>query len=75
MLGFFFCSNFLSEIQNGRTPNPDIVCNKSIKFNSFYKFAIGELKAWKIATGHYAQLALSRHNGGGENNYHGDMKV
>ena len=55
------CSYFLSEIQKGRTPNPDIICNKSIKFNSFYNYAVGELNAWKIATGHYAQLSSSPH--------------
>ena len=57
-------SHFLSEIQKGRTPNPDIVCNKSIKFNSFYNHAIGDLQAWKVATGHYAQLASSTHTAG-----------
>ena len=57
-------SYFLSEIQKGRTPNPDIICNKSIKFNSFYKYAVGELNAWKVATGHYAQLASSPHTKG-----------
>lgn len=54
-----FNSHFLSEIQKGRTPNPDIVCNKSIKFNSFYNYAIGDLEAWRVATGHYAQLTSS----------------
>ena len=57
-------SYFLSEIQKGHTPNPDIICNKSIKFNSFYNYAVGELHAWKIATGHYAQLAPSPYTKG-----------
>ncbi|MDP0596206.1 MAG: 7-cyano-7-deazaguanine synthase, partial [SAR86 cluster bacterium] len=45
---------FLSEHEKGRTPNPDILCNREIKFKSFldYAFKIG---ADHIATGHYAQ--------------------
>ena len=64
---FVFISNsyFLSEIQNGRTPNPDIICNKKVKFNSFYDFAVNDLGAWKIATGHYARVTPST-NGKGE---------
>ena len=47
--------NFLSEHEKGRTPNPDILCNREIKFKSFldYAFKIG---ADFIATGHYAKL-------------------
>lgn len=44
---------FLSELSLGRTPNPDIMCNKYIKFDAFIKKA-KELGAEKIATGHYA---------------------
>ena len=46
---------FLSEHEKGRTPNPDILCNREIKFKSFldYAFKIG---ADHIATGHYARL-------------------
>ena len=46
---------FLSEHKKGRTPNPDILCNREIKFKSFldYAFKIG---AEHIATGHYAKL-------------------
>lgn len=44
---------FLSELQKGRTPNPDIMCNKYIKFDVFIKEA-KKLGADKIATGHYA---------------------
>ena len=47
--------HFLDEYKIGRTPNPDILCNTEIKFNTFLKYAI-ELGADKIATGHYAQL-------------------
>ena len=44
--------NFIDEYQKGRTPNPDILCNKYIKFDYFLRFA--EEKGFdKIATGHY----------------------
>ncbi len=45
---------FLEELKQGRTPNPDIMCNKYIKFDMFVKEAI-KLGAEKIATGHYAR--------------------
>ena len=45
-------SYFLEEYQNGRTPNPDILCNSEIKFKSFLDHAL-ELGAVYIATGHY----------------------
>lgn len=45
---------FLDEYRKGRTPNPDILCNKEIKFKTFLEHAI-ELGAEKIATGHYAR--------------------
>lgn len=46
---------FLSEHSKNRTPNPDVICNREIKFNSFLNYSI-ELGAKKIATGHYAQI-------------------
>ena len=46
---------FLDELKKGRTPNPDVMCNKYIKFDLFYKKA-KELGADYIATGHYAKL-------------------
>ncbi|NNM59672.1 MAG: tRNA 2-thiouridine(34) synthase MnmA [Legionellales bacterium] len=46
--------NFLATYAAGRTPNPDILCNKEIKFKAFLDYAIS-LGADKIATGHYAQ--------------------
>ena len=52
-------SYFLSEYKSGRTPNPDIMCNKYIKFDSFLKFA-KEHGADYVATGHYAKIV---HNG------------
>lgn len=46
---------FLQEYRNGRTPNPDVLCNKEIKFKEFLDWAM-RLGADFIATGHYAQL-------------------
>jgi tRNA-specific 2-thiouridylase len=43
------------EYKKGRTPNPDVMCNKSVKFGGFLKFALKE-GADFIATGHYARL-------------------
>jgi len=48
-------SYFLEEYTRGRTPNPDVMCNKEIKFKAFLKFAM-ELDAVKLATGHYARI-------------------
>jgi tRNA-specific 2-thiouridylase len=48
---------FLSEFKAGRTPNPDILCNKHIKFKAFLNYAIEDLGAEYIATGHYARVA------------------
>lgn len=46
---------FLAEFQAGRTPNPDILCNKHIKFKAFLEYAL-DLGADFIATGHYARV-------------------
>ncbi len=48
---------FLSEFKAGRTPNPDILCNKHVKFKAFLDYAIQDLGADFIATGHYARVA------------------
>ncbi|MFA7302531.1 MAG: hypothetical protein WC030_02165 [Candidatus Paceibacterota bacterium] len=42
----------LAEYAVGRTPNPDVMCNKEVKFGAFYRYAMGE-GAEAIATGHY----------------------
>ncbi|MGE3317770.1 MAG: tRNA 2-thiouridine(34) synthase MnmA [Candidatus Berkiella sp.] len=47
-------SDFLDEYRAGRTPNPDILCNKEIKFKAFLDHAL-KLGADYIATGHYVQ--------------------
>ena len=49
---------FLEEYKAGRTPNPDIMCNKEIKFKAFLEFAAEDLGADYIATGHYVQRRL-----------------
>ncbi|MFT2110171.1 tRNA 2-thiouridine(34) synthase MnmA [Marinomonas sp. 2405UD68-3] len=46
--------HFLEEYKMGRTPNPDILCNKEIKFKAFLEYAL-ELGADYIATGHYVR--------------------
>lgn len=48
-------SVFLEEYSSGRTPNPDVLCNKEIKFDAFLNFAMS-INAQNIATGHYARL-------------------
>ena len=46
---------FLAEYRAGRTPNPDVMCNKEIKFKAFLDYAM-TLGADYVATGHYAQV-------------------
>ncbi len=52
---------FLTEYNKGRTPNPDILCNKEIKFKVFLEYA-KELKADYIATGHYVRKITDENN-------------
>lgn len=49
--------HFLNEYKAGRTPNPDILCNKEIKFKAFLEYAAEDLGANYIATGHYVRRA------------------
>ncbi|PKM88081.1 MAG: tRNA 2-thiouridine(34) synthase MnmA [Firmicutes bacterium HGW-Firmicutes-10] len=48
-------SVFLEETKKGRTPNPDILCNRHIKFSAFFKYARSMGFEW-VATGHYARV-------------------
>ncbi len=50
--------HFLAEYRAGRTPNPDVLCNREIKFKAFLDYAL-ELGADYIATGHYARKQQS----------------
>jgi tRNA-specific 2-thiouridylase len=51
-----------SEYQKGRTPNPDVLCNREIKFDAFLK-AAEEYQADFVATGHYCKKETSTQNG------------
>ncbi len=57
--------HFLEEYKAGRTPNPDILCNKEIKFKAFLDYAI-HLGADYIATGHYVRNQVIQQNDGAE---------
>lgn len=48
--------HLITEYKRGRTPNPDILCNKFIKFGSFLAYAKKTFKCAKIAMGHYAKV-------------------
>lgn len=47
---------FLKELKSGRTPNPDILCNKKIKFNFLLNYVLSILNFDFLATGHYAKI-------------------
>ncbi|CAF2317285.1 unnamed protein product [Rotaria sp. Silwood2] len=47
---------FLDDYQHGLTPNPDILCNKYIKFDSLFKYCQERFDTTYLATGHYAQI-------------------
>lgn len=55
----YVVDSFLSDYARGRTPNPDVLCNRFIKFDAFYRYA-RSLGADFIATGHYAQINNSQ---------------
>lgn len=50
----------VSGYREGITPNPDVMCNKEIKFGMFYDLAMNEFGADYVATGHYARLRGNR---------------
>uniref|UniRef100_A0A6P7GR48 tRNA-5-taurinomethyluridine 2-sulfurtransferase n=1 Tax=Diabrotica virgifera virgifera TaxID=50390 RepID=A0A6P7GR48_DIAVI len=52
-----FCQ-LVKEYEMGATPNPDVLCNRNVKFNYFYKYAMENLGADAIATGHYANTSF-----------------
>jgi len=52
---------FVFEYKNGRTPNPDVMCNKAVKFGAFYNLAMSK-GADFVATGHYAQIDKTGQN-------------
>lgn len=58
---------FLDELKKGRTPNPDLLCNKYIKFDKF-KNAAKKLGAKYIATGHYVRIKRAKLLRGIDNN-------
>ena len=41
--------------EDGMTPNPDVLCNRHVKFGHFFKYAMDTLGADAVATGHYAR--------------------
>lgn len=49
-------SYFLEEYKKGRTPNPDVLCNREIKFKRFLEYALRVVGGDYLATGHYAQI-------------------
>jgi len=53
------------EYQKGRTPNPDVLCNREVKFDVFMKTALS-LGAEKVATGHYARVTSNFDENGKE---------
>lgn len=50
--------HFLEELQRGRTPNPDILCNREVKFKAFLEHAVA-MGATAMATGHYARRRVN----------------
>ena len=53
---------FLDEYKKGRTPNPDVMCNKEIKFRAFLDYAM-KIGADYVATGHYARIVHEEKDG------------
>ncbi|KAI8742958.1 mitochondrial tRNA-specific 2-thiouridylase 1 [Biomphalaria glabrata] len=51
-------SDFIKDYSSGITPNPDILCNRNVKFKHFLNYAISKFGAQAIATGHYAQTSV-----------------
>ena len=69
---FSLCSSeMLTGYEAGTTPNPDVLCNKMIKFGAFFKHVMRTLDVEALATGHYAQNSygnfLEHKHSGNEN--------
>ena len=47
--------NLLQEYQEGFTPNPDVDCNRFIKFGHFHRYCLEQIGCNAVATGHYAR--------------------
>lgn len=52
------CRHFLKDYQSGCTPNPDILCNRHVKFDRFFSHAMEHLNVDAICTGHYARSSF-----------------
>lgn len=48
----------IQDYEEGKTPNPDVLCNRYIKFGDFHKYCLSNLGADAVATGHYAGNSL-----------------
>lgn len=54
----FSFSNLVCDYESGLTPNPDILCNRHIKFRYFLNYCLEKLNVDAIATGHYASTSF-----------------
>lgn len=50
-----YVSQLIDGYENGTTPNPDVLCNRYVKFGHFFSHAVERLGADAVATGHYAR--------------------
>lgn len=50
-------SRFIESYQDGLTPNPDVLCNRAIKFGAFFEYALASHRVDAVATGHYARIS------------------
>ena len=60
------CSYFLQAYERGHTPNPDVLCNRHIKFRALHHYCRQHLEVDAIATGHYARVEKDRARTGSE---------
>ena len=49
------CSQLIDGYEQGTTPNPDVLCNRHVKFGHLFSYATERLGADAVATGHYAR--------------------